>query len=307
MSEIIQAHTRAEVIAGATSGVCEVWDLQSNIKFRLRTGPPVGYDHSDWMPETEADCALLRQAGGRSWEARPAVITYPNGFKTAISYHTFNHSIRLFAAAYGFGIVPEVTRATERVNGAWVPGHHCCVHFADSWRLRADDNFTRNMKAAVERAAVLANAMGEEQYPTMPLLYVGSSGEYVKEAQRLINEKGYTPALSVDGGFGALTKAGVEWVQKQYGIEVSGMVTIGTWRLLRAEESYPTVEEEKMSGTGNNPSAWAADATRWAIERNIFVGDGDGNYDWQGNITREQVAQVLYNMFEAPRKGDMEQ
>lgn len=47
------------------------------------------------------------------------------------------------------------------------------------------------------------------------------------------------------------------------------------------------------------PSDWAIKATTWAIRKGIFVGDGQGNYDWQGPISRQAVAQVLYNTLEA--------
>lgn len=37
-------------------------------------------------------------------------------------------------------------------------------------------------------------------------------------------------------------------------------------------------------------------AKRWAVDNKVFNGDGKGNYDWDKPITREQVAQVLYNL-----------
>ena len=48
-----------------------------------------------------------------------------------------------------------------------------------------------------------------------------------------------------------------------------------------------------ITGTGDNPSAWAEEATRWAIEQGIFAGDGEGNYGWQQPVTREQLAVIL--------------
>lgn len=48
--------------------------------------------------------------------------------------------------------------------------------------------------------------------------------------------------------------------------------------------------------TGNNPSPWAKEACDWCIAQGIFQGDGQGNYDWQGAITREQLATILYRM-----------
>ena len=54
------------------------------------------------------------------------------------------------------------------------------------------------------------------------------------------------------------------------------------------------VEENKRSG--NNPTKYYKEATEWAINKGIFRGDGKGNYYWQDNVTREQLAQVLYNI-----------
>lgn len=54
------------------------------------------------------------------------------------------------------------------------------------------------------------------------------------------------------------------------------------------------VEENKRSG--NNPTKYYKEATEWAINKGIFRGDGKGNYYWKDNVTREQLAQVLYNI-----------
>lgn len=54
------------------------------------------------------------------------------------------------------------------------------------------------------------------------------------------------------------------------------------------------MEENKRHG--NNPTKCYKEATEWAINKGIFRGDGKGNYYWQDNVTREQLAQVLYNI-----------
>lgn len=64
----------------------------------------------------------------------------------------------------------------------------------------------------------------------------------------------------------------------------------------KGEELDMTKEELlSMKDTGDRPSAWAKDATDWAKATGVFNGDGNGNYGWQVPITREQLAQVLYN------------
>lgn len=62
------------------------------------------------------------------------------------------------------------------------------------------------------------------------------------------------------------------------------------------EEEKELTREELMAveGTGDHPSDWAKPATEWAKAEGIFAGDGNGNYGWQQPITREAIAQVLY-------------
>ena len=68
---------------------------------------------------------------------------------------------------------------------------------------------------------------------------------------------------------------------------------------IAAEVTKRLAEEEKPAGTGDNPSAWAREATDYCKRKGIFVGDGAGNYDWKEPITREQVAAVLYRVLTA--------
>jgi len=64
-----------------------------------------------------------------------------------------------------------------------------------------------------------------------------------------------------------------------------------------AENKEMTIEEmTNVAGTGDNPSEWAKAATDFCKEQGIFLGDSNGNFGWQQPITREAVAQVLYNI-----------
>lgn len=66
-----------------------------------------------------------------------------------------------------------------------------------------------------------------------------------------------------------------------------------------SEELDMTKEElVSVTGTGDNPSDWAREATEWAKANGILNGDGNGNYGWQQPITREAFATVLYNFKE---------
>lgn len=67
-----------------------------------------------------------------------------------------------------------------------------------------------------------------------------------------------------------------------------------------SEDEIKMTKEELMSvaGTGDEPSAWAKEATEKMKELGVFNGDGQGNFGWQQPITREAVAVVLANFAE---------
>jgi len=58
----------------------------------------------------------------------------------------------------------------------------------------------------------------------------------------------------------------------------------------------------RLGGTGDNHSKWAADAVNALTELGIFNGDGGGNFGWNQLVTREALAQVLYNMLNLIKK-----
>lgn len=62
-------------------------------------------------------------------------------------------------------------------------------------------------------------------------------------------------------------------------------------------EGLDMTKEELVSvtGTGDNPSDWAREATEWAKANEIMNGDGSGNYGWDRPITREALVTVLHN------------
>ena len=65
------------------------------------------------------------------------------------------------------------------------------------------------------------------------------------------------------------------------------------------EETMDTKQLTSCADTGDNPSAWAKEATDYCKRKGIFAGDGAGNYGWQKPITREATAQIIYNLLEA--------
>lgn len=68
------------------------------------------------------------------------------------------------------------------------------------------------------------------------------------------------------------------------------------------EEEMTQAEFDKMFDTHmaalatNNSSSWSEAARKWAIDTGVCGGDGKGNYSWPAYVTREQMAQFLYNL-----------
>lgn len=48
------------------------------------------------------------------------------------------------------------------------------------------------------------------------------------------------------------------------------------------------------TGTGDNPSGWAEEATKWAKETGLIAGLGNGDYAWQAPMTRQEMVALLY-------------
>jgi peptidoglycan hydrolase-like protein with peptidoglycan-binding domain len=65
--------------------------------------------------------------------------------------------------------------------------------------------------------------------PGWPLVKKGASGHPVKTLQRLLNFRGASPKLAVDGSFGALTDREVRDFQRSHGLTVDGVVGPKTW------------------------------------------------------------------------------
>ncbi|MCL2409435.1 MAG: CHAP domain-containing protein [Oscillospiraceae bacterium] len=59
-----------------------------------------------------------------------------------------------------------------------------------------------------------------------------------------------------------------------------------------------------LSGTGNDSSGWATGAVEKLTDMGLFNGDGQGNFGWGQLVTREALAQVLYNLLAALEKRE---
>jgi len=62
----------------------------------------------------------------------------------------------------------------------------------------------------------------------------GAHGKEVERLQKLLNERGATPALVVDGSFGPMTCAAVRFFQAEHNLVIDGVVGTITWESLHA-------------------------------------------------------------------------
>jgi peptidoglycan hydrolase-like protein with peptidoglycan-binding domain len=67
---------------------------------------------------------------------------------------------------------------------------------------------------------------------TWPYVKKGASGHPVKTLQRLLNFRGASPTLVIDGEFGPLTDREVRDFQRSHALAVDGIVGPNTWKKL---------------------------------------------------------------------------
>ena len=70
---------------------------------------------------------------------------------------------------------------------------------------------------------------GEHDKNVRPTVRRGSTGEDVKDLQKILNLTVANPKLVVDGIFGAKTEEAVKKFQTEYGLVVDGIVGQATW------------------------------------------------------------------------------
>ena len=83
---------------------------------------------------------------------------------------------------------------------------------------------------------------------------------------------------------------------------------IGVYRPEYKEEASMDTNNIKaavteLSGTGGSHSPWAEEAVQTLVNAGVFRGDGDGNFGWGQLVTRETLAQVIFNTLYILRNG----
>lgn len=56
------------------------------------------------------------------------------------------------------------------------------------------------------------------------------------------------------------------------------------------------LEEYRLRLRMREPDPWYKDACNFCVEKGIFHGDNEGNFQWKDFLTREQAAQLIYNV-----------
>lgn len=130
----------------------------------------------------------------------------------------------------------------------------------------------------------------------------GSSGDDVKELQRLLNSNGYN--LTVDGQWGENTEAAVRKYQKQNGLTVDGIVGTNTWGSLYGTnktttttptepKSYSDIDLSKYdSGYQKSDSVINAENKKTEAE-NAYNNYGDFSYSDQATL--DEVMNKILN------------
>ena len=156
-------------------------DLRTGEILNCRAPAPRGVTHTDFQAAAKKDHDAMLRIGGRSWEARPAVLRAENGLATAVSYHTFNHSVKVASGAYDI-VAPALKRSKKLADGKWDPatlgpgferdkggnwnpGSHFCMYYADSLP-KSPSAYNVKMQNMVFEAEKLANMKKEDDEVT---------------------------------------------------------------------------------------------------------------------------------------------
>lgn len=238
---------------------------------------------------TEADIAKYgRLSGGSTW------VETSDGVNTkAHVLGTYATAVELFAMLcnqYKLDPLKDgvIISHAEGYKRGVASNHGDPEHIWNKFGLTMSQ-FRKDVKAAM--ANDTTPTITAPTTTTRPVLRKGSTGDDVLYMQKCLCAHGFTTLA--DGSFGSDCEDKVKQFQAAKKLTVDGICGPATWGEL--EKDPPAVVIPAQTGTGNNPSAWAKTACEWAIAQGIFAGDGKGNYDWGGNVTREMLAQVLYN------------
>ncbi len=122
-------------------------------------------------------------------------------------------------------------------------------------------------------------------YADSATTYLKNTWKYINGEWYYFNEKGY---ILVDA-----FKAGANG--KLYYLGSDGKM-LANCKVDMNIDANGAITLAKVSTTGDAHGDVYTEAIEWAKANGVFKGDGNGNFDWHAPATREQVAQILYNL-----------
>lgn len=131
----------------------------------------------------------------------------------------------------------------------------------------------------------------ETAFAPVAVLRQGSKGGEVKEVQRRLKEKGFYKG-SVDGVFGAGTRAAVIAFQKKNGLKADGIVGKSTFKALGMTQSYNV-----LVGGGNGGANGFSESDVYLLAKTIYAEGRGEPYTGQVAIGAVVLNRVRDNAF----------
>lgn len=157
---------------------------------------------------------------------------------------------------------------------------------------------------ATTNPVVVGGAPSQLSQPASPVLRQGAKGAAVVELQSLLNRAGASPALVVDGDFGARTSGAVLAFQRGRGLTADGIVGPQTWAALRGVQAAPAAPAPATGGlpwlaAGMEPYGWheVRDNARlraWLLSDGRTLGDPKAQ-PWCGDYAETAIRLGLPN------------
>lgn len=122
----------------------------------------------------------------------------------------------------------------------------------------------------VKNAAAELQTVGVEETLQAAVLKQGSSGGEVKEVQKKLKQWGYYKG-SVDGVFGAGTKAAVIAFQKKNGLTADGVVGKATYKALGMTGSYNALLQQSGSSSSNGSVGGFSSSDVYLLAKTIYA------------------------------------
>ena len=195
---------------------------------------------------------------------------------------------------YGIGEDGRIGMYVEEKNRSWCSSSNANDQRAITIECASDTAEPYAFKDVVYQKLITLCADICKRNGKKKLLWLGD-----KDKTLSYEPKSDEMVLTVHRWFAAKACPG-DWLYSRHG-QIAAEVNkrLEAAKAGKDEEAMDTKQLTSCADTGDNPSAWAKEATDYCKRKGIFAGDGAGNYGWQKPITREATAQIIYNLLEA--------